>query len=183
MVIKINKRELLLFTASIAGIVAAGSVSYSFLQQMSPDLTAYSDSVVDINLSNIAVGKAIFVKWRGSIVVIKNRTPEEIAYAKNIPLSKLKDKFARNPNLPENTPATDLARSGGVEHENFLIYINHCTHLGCPMLDQMDSKNRIYCPCHGSVYDTAGRVLSGPAPENLHIPPYKFISNNILRIG
>ena len=140
MVIKINKRELLLFTASIAGIVAAGSVSYSFLQQMSPDLTAYSDSVVDINLSNIAVGKAIFVKWRGSIVVIKNRTPEEIAYAKNIPLSKLKDKFARNPNLPENTPATDLARSGGVEHENFLIYINHCTHLGCPMLDQMDSK-------------------------------------------
>lgn len=180
---KTNKKKFLLLASGVAAGIVSITASYSFLEQMFPDVTCYNDSVIDVNLANIEPGKALFVKWRGSIVVIKNRTLAEINYAKNIDLDKLKDKFARNANLPPNSLATDIARSGGDKYENWLVYINHCTHLGCPMLDQMESNNRIFCPCHGSIYDTAGRVLSGPAPQNLAIPIYKFISPQTIRIG
>lgn len=180
---KTNSQKFLLIASSLATGISTIAASYSFLQQMMPDVTCYNDSIIDVNLSNILPGKALLVKWRGSVVVIKNRTQEEIDYAKKIPLSQLKDKLARNPNLPANSLATDEARSAGKNGENWFIYINRCTHLGCPMLDQMAQHNRIFCPCHGSIYDTAGRVLSGPAPTNLNIPPYKFISPQTIRIG
>lgn len=180
---KTTNQKFLLFTSSIAIGIAGITASYSFLEQMLPDVTCYNNSIIDVNLENIAPGKSIFVKWRGSVIVIKNRTQAEIDYAKNIPIDKLKDKLARNPNLPDNSLATDIARSGGAKYENWVVYINHCTHLGCPLLDQMEQNNRIFCPCHGSIYDTAGRVLSGPAPKNLAIPPYKFIAPQTIRIG
>ncbi|MDN5249385.1 MAG: ubiquinol-cytochrome c reductase iron-sulfur subunit [Alphaproteobacteria bacterium] len=181
--IKQRKREFLLLATGLAGIIANAAVSYSFWHQLQPTMVSYNDVLLDINLATIAPGKAMQTKWHGLSIIIRNRTANEIAYAKSIPLNQLKDKLARNANLDPTTEATDIARSGGTAHENWLVYINRCTHLGCPLLDQIAENNRIFCPCHGSIYDTAGRVLSGPAEENLAIPPYKFISPTLLRIG
>lgn len=178
-----RKREFLLLATGLASVITGIAVSYSFIRQLQPSLISYNDSIIDINLNTIAPGKSMQTKWHGMNIVVRNRSQGEIAYANSIPSSQLKDKLARNANLDPSTLATDIARSGGLSHENWLIYVNQCTHLGCPLLDQIAQSNRIFCPCHGSIYDTAGRVLSGPAEENLAIPPYKFLSTNILRIG
>lgn len=181
--VKQRKREFLLLASGLAGIIANAALSYSFWRQLQPNMVSYNDAILDINLATIEPGKSMQIKWRGMNIVIRNRTASEIAYAKSIPLAQLKDKLARNANLSSAAEATDIARSGGATHENWFVYINRCTHLGCPLLDQIAENNRIFCPCHGSIYDTAGRVLSGPAEENLAIPPYKFISTSLLRIG
>lgn len=180
---KHGNQKFLLLASSVAGGVCALATSYSFIAQMMPDVTTYNDAIIDVNLANILPGKSVAVKWRGSIVVIKNRTQAQIDYAKHIAINQLKDKLSRNANLPPNTPASDEARSAGKDKENWLIYVNRCTHLGCPLLDQMENKHRLFCPCHGSIYDTAGRILSGPASQNLAIPPYKFIAPQTIRIG
>ena len=118
---------------------------------------------------------------------IRHRTDAEIAKAKDTLLSDLPDQLARNANLPENTPADDANR-GAKDREPWLVMIGVCTHLGCIPKGQAVGDYRgeyggWFCPCHGSQYDTAGRVRIGPAPENLAIPPYKFVSDQKIKIG
>jgi ubiquinol-cytochrome c reductase iron-sulfur subunit len=125
---------------------------------------------------------SLTVKWRGKPVFIRNRTAAEVAAAKDTPLSELKDRNARNPNLSGAPEATDANRAVP-ERENLLIMVGICTHLGCVPLGQQGAYGGWFCPCHGSVYDTAGRIRQGPAPENLPIPPYRFSAENTLVIG
>jgi ubiquinol-cytochrome c reductase iron-sulfur subunit len=126
---------------------------------------------------------SLTVKWRGKPVFIRNRTPEEVETATNTNLAELKDPVARNANLAADAPATDLARSAGEGKENWLVMVGVCTHLGCVPLGQSGEYNGWFCPCHGSVYDTAGRIRQGPAPENLAVPTFAFISDTRIRIG
>ena len=125
-----------------------------------------------------------YVKYgRGKPVFIRNRTPKEIEDAKNVQLSQLKDPIARNANLPSDAQATDADRGAGKGKENWLVMIGVCTHLGCIPLGQQGDFGGWFCPCHGSQYDTAGRIRSGPAPENLPVPPLSFISDTVIKIG
>ncbi|ACP22279.1 putative ubiquinol-cytochrome c reductase iron-sulfur subunit (plasmid) [Sinorhizobium fredii NGR234] len=119
----------------------------------------------------------------GEFVPPVNRTQQEIETARATALDDLKDPLARNANLADDQPATDLARSAGEGRENWIVMIGVCTHLGCVPLGQAGDYGGWFCPCHGSHYDTAGRVRKGPAPENLAIPNFAFVSDTVVRIG
>ena len=138
-------------------------------------------------MSPIEVGQAITLLWRGKPIFIRHRTPDNIEMAKTTPLSDLKDPFARVLEAPDNLPATDENRTKPGK-ENWLVMIGICTHLGCVPKGQAagDPKGPFggwFCVCHGSVYDTAGRIRMGPAPRNLDIPPYRFIGGMQIKIG
>ncbi|MBX4335109.1 ubiquinol-cytochrome c reductase iron-sulfur subunit [Bartonella raoultii] len=178
-----TRRDFLFLLTGVAGAVGVGTVMWPFISQLRPDEAVLASSCVEVDLSGIEEGMSVTVKWRGQPVVIRNRTAKEIAEARATELHILRDRLARNPNLDSNEEATDLARSAGKGRENWLIMINLCTHLGCVTLGQSGQFGGWLCPCHGSVYDTAGRVRSGPAHANLAIPPYRFLSDTLLKIG
>ena len=138
---------------------------------------------IEVNVAALQPGMSLTVKWRGKPVFIRNRTPEEVEAANEVPLSDLKDPIARNANLPADAQATGIDRSGGEGKENWIVMIGSCTHLGCVPLGQSGEYNGWFCPCHGSVYDTAGRIRKGPAPENLAIPTFTFTSDTVIQIG
>ncbi len=149
---------------------------------MNPDAAALALATTEVDVSSIAPGMAITIKWRGKPVFIRNRTPEEVEAAKAVPLAELKDRAARNANLPDSATADDANR-GVVGNEALIIMVGVCTHLGCVPLGQQGDFGGWFCPCHGSHYDTAGRIRQGPAPENLQIPPVTFVSESVVRIG
>lgn len=170
--------QLLTFCCSIGIIIP-------FFKQFQPSSLEKTQESIDVDVSGLEKGMSKIVHWQGQLVVIRNRTDEEVALAQHAPLSALKDKLARNPNISAGTFATDLARSAGEGKENWLIVVKKCTHLGCiPIpIGQAGAFKGWFCPCHGSSYDTAGRIRQGPADYNLVIPPYRFLSENKLRIG
>ena len=154
---------------------------------MNPDASALSMATTEVDLSPVEEGQAITVMWRGKPIFIRHRTEKEIEEAKTVPLDDLIDPLARNANLPEDAPATDENRAGK-DRETWLVMIGICTHLGCIPKGQAvgDPKGNYggwFCPCHGSQYDTAGRVRIGPAPQNMAIPPYAFTSDTKIKIG
>ena len=127
----------------------------------------------------IEVGQAVTVKWRGKPVFIRHRTPQDIKEAEAVPMSELPDPQT------DNARVTDTAKKVRPE---WLIMIGICTHLGCVPLGQNPTDNRgpyggWFCPCHGSVYDTSGRIRQGPAPQNLGVPPYAFLDDTRIKIG
>ncbi len=168
-------------TGAVLGVGALATV-WPFIDQMNPDAAALALATTEVDIAAIEPGMSVTVKWRGKPVFIRNRTPAEIDAAKNTPLSELKDTNARNSNLPANAEATDANRAAAGK-ENVLIMVGICTHLGCVPLGQQGPYGGWFCPCHGSVYDTAGRIRQGPAPQNLAIPNYAFLSDTKLRIG
>jgi ubiquinol-cytochrome c reductase iron-sulfur subunit len=168
-------------TGAVAGVGALATV-WPFIDQMNPDAAALALATTEVDISAIEPGMSLTVKWRGKPVFIRNRTQAEIDAAKAVPLEELKDRDARNPNLSGDVQATDANRAVA-ERENLLIMVGICTHLGCVPLGQQGAYGGWFCPCHGSVYDTAGRIRQGPAPENLPIPPYRFSSDTMLVIG
>jgi len=180
---KQTRRDFLFLASGIAGATGVAGVAWPFIDQLRPDEAARAAGAVEVDISAIEEGMSVTVKWRGQPVIIRNRTKKEIEEARATPLEELKDIYARNANLPDRTQATDFARSAGEGRENWLVLINICTHLGCVPLGQAGRYNGWLCPCHGSDYDTAGRVRNGPAGRNLAVPPYKFISDTIIRIG
>ena len=169
-------------TGSVAAVGAAG-LAWPFIDQMNPDAGTLALASIEVNVSSVAAGQSITAKWRGKPVFIRQRTPEEVKTATETPISDLKDPVARNANVAVDAQATDLARSAGEGKENWIVMIGSCTHLGCVPLGQSGEYNGWFCPCHGSVYDTAGRIRGGPAPQNLAIPTYSFISDTTIRIG
>ncbi len=138
---------------------------------------------IEVDVSSLTPGMSLTVKWRGKPVFIRNRTDDEVKAAKAVELSDLKDPIARNANIAADAPATDIDRSAGENRENWIIMVGVCTHLGCIPLGQEGEFGGWFCPCHGSVYDTAGRIRHGPAPENMEIPVFKFISDTKVLIG
>jgi ubiquinol-cytochrome c reductase iron-sulfur subunit len=186
-----TRRDFLYITTAAVGAVGTIWAFWPFIDQMNPDASVRALASIEVDLAPIAEGQAITVKWRGNPVFIRHRTKPEIEAAKKVPLDDLVDNESRNANLPEGTPATDENRVVGGK-ENMLVQLGVCTHLGCVPIgndgDYAVVENNVkvggwFCPCHGSHYDTAGRIRKGPAPENLHIPQYAYISDTKIRIG
>ncbi len=149
---------------------------------MRPDASTLALASIEVDVSSLEPGMSLTVKWRGKPVVVRNRTPEEIKSGEDVELDKLKDPIARNANLPSDAPATDANRTTPGK-EAWMVMVQVCTHLGCIPLGQEGEFGGWFCPCHGSVYDTAGRIRHGPAPENMAIPVFKFISDTKVLIG
>jgi ubiquinol-cytochrome c reductase iron-sulfur subunit len=159
---------------SFAGVGAA-AVVVPLVTQMSPSADVLALASTEVDLSKIAPGQAIKTVWRKQPVFVRNLTPQEIALAKKVPLSELRD------------PQTIEERTKPGK-TNWLITLGVCTHLGCVPLGTGEGENRgdyggYFCPCHGSHYDTAARIRKGPAPLNLHVPDYAFTSDTVVTIG
>jgi len=175
-----NRRDFIyLATASTAGVGAA-LAAWPFIDQMNPSASVLAQSSVEIEIAPIQEGQQSVFMWRSKPIFIRRRTKKEIAEAQAVPVSALPDPLARNANLPDNAEATDKNREIKAE---WLVLIGICTHLGCIPLNAQGEFGGYLCPCHGSQYDTAGRIRKGPAPENLAVPPYAFLSDTKIRIG
>jgi len=160
----------MLFIATGAvGAVAVGSVAWPLIHQMNPDAsTIAAGAPIDVDLSAIAEGAIVTVKWRGKPIFVRHRTAKEIKDAQDVQLAQLPD------------PQADAQR---VKKPEWLVVIGVCTHLGCIPLGHSGDYDGWFCPCHGSVYDTSGRIRKGPAPKNLEVPNYVFASDTKLTIG
>ncbi|HEV7346050.1 MAG TPA: ubiquinol-cytochrome c reductase iron-sulfur subunit [Devosia sp.] len=156
-------------TGAVAGVGAVATV-WPLINQLNPDASTLALASIEFDVSSIPEGQSVTILWRGLPVFIRHRTAAEIAEARAVPLNELKD------------PATDEARTK-VGHEQWLIMIASCTHLGCVPVGQSGDFDGWFCPCHGSHYDTAGRIRKGPAPTNLVVPPYDFLSDTLVQIG
>ena len=178
-----NRRDFLYIATGMAGVVGAGAAAWPFIDQMRPDASTLALASIEVDVSAVEPGMSLTAKWRGKPIFIRNRTPEEVKAAQDTPMAELKDPVARNANLPAEGQATDLARSAGEGKENWIVMIGSCTHLGCVPLGQAGDFGGWFCPCHGSHYDTAGRIRKGPAPQNLAIPNYAFASDTKIKIG
>lgn len=178
-----TRRDFLYLTTGMAGAVGAAAVAWPFIDQMRPDASTLALASIEVNVAALQPGMSLTVKWRGKPVFIRNRTPKEVEEANAVALSDLKDPVARNANIAADAEATGLDRSAGEGKENWIVMIGSCTHLGCVPLGQSGDFNGWFCPCHGSHYDTAGRIRKGPAPQNLAIPTFAFASDTVIRIG
>ena len=177
-----TRRDFLYIATGAVAAVGVASVAWPFIDQMNPDATALALATTEVDISSIVEGQSVVVKWRGKPVVVRRRTAKEIEEAKAVALSELIDPVARNANLPDDAPATDENRAAPGQ-EAWLVMVQICTHLGCVPLGQQGQYDGWFCPCHGSEYDTAGRVRRGPAPENMAIPPYQFTADTVITIG
>jgi ubiquinol-cytochrome c reductase iron-sulfur subunit len=182
-----TRRDFIVIAAQAFAAVGAAVALWPFIHQMNPDASTQAMASIEVDISPVKPGQAITVKWRGKPVFIRNRTEDEVKAAKETPLADLRDKSARNEALPESARATDENRTKAGK-ENWLVLIGICTHLGCipkgqSMTDARGDFGGWFCPCHGSHYDTAGRIRKGPAPANLAVPPYTFLSDTQIKIG
>lgn len=178
-----TRRDFLYLTTGMAGAVGAVAVAWPFIDQMRPDASTLALASIEVDVSSLEPGMSLTAKWRGKPIFIRNRTDEEVKEADAVALADLKDPVARNANLPADAPATAVDRSAGKDKANWIVMIGSCTHLGCVPLGQAGEYNGWFCPCHGSVYDTAGRIRKGPAPQNLAIPTFSFVSDKVIKIG
>lgn len=166
---KKTKRRDFIFTASYAlGAVGVGAAVWPLIDQMNPDASVKAHSSTEVNISEVQPGQSITVLWRSKPVFIKRRTEEEIAKARQVDLKELKD------------PEKDEDRAKNPE---WLVIVGICTHLGCVPLGNKGEYGGWFCPCHGSHYDTSGRIRKGPAPTNLEVPKYEFVDSNTIKIG
>ena len=182
-----SRRDVILIGATAFAAIGGAAVLWPLLDQMNPDASTLSLASIDVDLAPVEEGQAITVMWRGKPIFIRHRTGQEIEDAEEVKLDQLIDPLARNANLADTAPATDANRAA-LDKEPWLVMIGICTHLGCIPKGQAigDYKGEFggwFCPCHGSQYDTAGRVRIGPAPENMYIPPYAFTSDTKIKIG
>ena len=183
----LSRRDFIFISATAFAAVGAAAALWPAIDQMNPDAKALSTATLELDLSPIQAGQAVTLLWRGKPIFIRHRTPAEIARAQATPITDLKDPFAQVLGAPGDLPAADANRTKPGK-ENWLVLIGICTHLGCVPKGQTPGDPRgpyggWFCVCHGSVYDTAGRIRQGPAPRNLDIPPYEFIADTKIRIG
>lgn len=178
-----TRRDFLYLVTGMTGAVGAAAVAWPFIDQMRPDASTLALASIEVNVAAVEPGMSLTVKWRGKPIFIRNRTEKEIEEAKAVALGDLKDPVARNANIAVDAQATDIDRSAGEGKENWIVMIGSCTHLGCVPLGQAGDFGGWFCPCHGSHYDTAGRIRKGPAPQNLAIPTFAFTSDTVIKIG
>jgi len=178
-----GRRNFLYVATGAMGAVGAGAIVWPLVSQMAPDAATRALASIEVDVADMEPGQSITVQWRGKPIFIRNRTEQEIEDADSVQVASLKDQVARNENLEGQAPATDVNRSAGDDKENWIVMIGSCTHLGCVPVGLAGDFNGWFCPCHGSHYDTAGRIRKGPAAENLHIPPFEFVSDTTIRIG
>lgn len=163
-----SRRDILFVATGAAAAVAGAGIAWPLIAQMNPDASTLALSSTEVDLSGIVPGQIVTVKWRGKPVFVRHRTAKEIQEAEAAPLTALPD------------PEADAKR---VQKPEWLVVVGVCTHLGCIPLGHEGEFNGWFCPCHGSVYDTSGRIRSGPAPTNLEVPKYAFVGDAKIKIG
>jgi ubiquinol-cytochrome c reductase iron-sulfur subunit len=165
-----GRRDFLYVATAAVGAVGVGAVVWPLINQMNPDASVLALASTEFDLSGVEEGSSVTIKWRGSPVFVRHRTAAEIEEARAVPMSDLKD------------PETDQARVKE-GHDQYLVMVALCTHLGCVPVGDAGEFGGWFCPCHGSEYDTSGRIRKGPAPKNLVVPPYQFLSDTVIQIG
>ncbi len=177
-----NRRDFLYYATAGTGAVAVGAAAWPLINQMNPSADVQALSSIRVDVTDVEEGTQLTVKYLGKPVFIRRRTQGEIDAANAVPLTDLPDQAAGNPNKP-NEDASDINRVLG-DKEDWLVMIGVCTHLGCvPIGDGAGDYGGWFCPCHGSHYDTAGRIRKGPAPRNLDIPIAEFLDENTIKLG
>jgi ubiquinol-cytochrome c reductase iron-sulfur subunit len=178
-----TRRDFLYYATAGTGAVAAGAATWALVEQMNPSADVKALSSIFVDVSGIEPGTQLTVKWRGKPVFIRRRMPDEIAAARSVALDDLVDTAAENANIPAESDASDENRSLD-ETGEWLVMMGVCTHLGCvPLGDGAGDFGGWFCPCHGSHYDTAGRIRKGPAPRNLPVPIAAFIDETTIKLG
>jgi ubiquinol-cytochrome c reductase iron-sulfur subunit len=167
-----SRRDFLYVATGAVGAVTAGAAVWPLINQMNPSADVLALATIDIDLSQVEEGQQVTVKWRGKPVFVRYRTPDEIEAARKTRVSDLPDGAARSGNAPA-ADAADENRALG-ENGEYVVMMGVCTHLGCVPLGQQGDFGGWFCPCHGSHYDTSGRIRKGPAPQNLPIPKLAF---------
>lgn len=168
-----TRRDFVYLAAGAMAAIGTVAVAWPFIDSMNPAADTLALASIDVDLSPIDVGQGITVTWRGRPLFVRHRTPEEVAEAQAVELGALPD------------PEPDSAR---VVETPWLVVVGVCTHLGCVPLGNRPGESRgdyggYFCPCHGSHYDTSGRIRRGPAPTNLAVPPYEFRDETTIRVG
>jgi ubiquinol-cytochrome c reductase iron-sulfur subunit len=166
-----TRRDFLYIATGAVAAVGAAAAAWPLIHQMNPDAsTIAAGAPIEVDLTPVAEGQAIKVFWRGKPIFISHRTKKEISDAQNVNVAT----------LPDPQADADRVKKG---HEQWLVLIGICTHLGCIPIAHQGQYDGFFCPCHGSVYDTSGRIRQGPAPANLPLPPYEFVSDTKIKIG
>ena len=171
----VTKRDFLMLVTGATAAVGTAAAAWAFIDYMNPSKDVLAVSSIEVDLAPIAVGQGITVLWQGKPIFVRHRTEKEIKEAEDVPLS----------DLTEPQPDSARVKAG---HDQWIVLVGICTHLGCVPLGNKPTDPRgdwggWFCPCHGSQYDTSGRVRHGPAPLNLFLPPYAFESDTKVKIG
>ncbi len=171
----VRRRDFIHIASGAFAATGAAMLVWPLVNQMNPAADTLAMATVEVDLSKLEVGQAMKVKWQGKPVFIRNRTAAEVAEAEKVNVASLRD------------PQSDAERVNA-EHKNFLVMLGVCTHLGCIPLGAATGElkgdyNGYFCPCHGSHYDTSGRIRKGPAPKNLEVPTVAFKSATLVEIG
>jgi ubiquinol-cytochrome c reductase iron-sulfur subunit len=187
----VQRRDFLMIATGAVAAVGGAMVAWPLISQMNPDASVRALASVEVDLAPLAEGQAITIKWRGNPVFIRHRTKAEIEAAKAVKMDELADPIARSGLVKDGDPATDENRTIKGK-EQYVVMMGVCTHLGCVPIGNegefavVEGGGKLggwFCPCHGSHYDTAGRIRKGPAPQNLPVPEYTFISDTKIKIG
>jgi ubiquinol-cytochrome c reductase iron-sulfur subunit len=166
-----SRRDFLFVATGAVAAVGAAAVAWPLVAQLNPDAsTVAAGAPIEVDLSPIADGQDIKVFWRGKPIYIMHRTAKQIKEAQSVNVSS----------LPDPQPDSARVKEG---HDQWLVVIGICTHLGCIPIAHEGNYDGFFCPCHGSQYDSSGRIRQGPAPLNLAIPPYAFLSDSKIKIG
>lgn len=163
-----TRRDFLYIATGAFAAVGAANIVWPLIDQMNPDASVKALASIEVDISGVEVGQSLTVTWRGKPVFVRHRSTAEITEATETPLDDLID------------PQSDADR---VQNPEWLIMVGICTHLGCVPLGEAGDFDGWFCPCHGSHYDTSGRIRKGPAPKNLEIPPYEFVGDARIKIG
>ena len=183
-----TRRDFLYYATAGAGVVVTGAAVVPMVNQMNPSADVQAASTLRVDVSGVEPGTQLTVLFLGKPVFIRRRTAEEIDEARAVPGSDLPDDDARNANVADGTSGADENRSltpfEGEDTGEWLVMQGVCTHLGCvPIGEGAGEFGGWFCPCHGSHYDTSGRIRKGPAPENLPVPPATFVDESTILLG
>ncbi len=165
-----TRRDFIVLAATALSGVGAASLAWPFINSMNPSADVLALSSIEVDLTHIQPGQSIKAMWRGAPVFVRRRTPQEIAQVRAVPMNELID--------PQSDQ--DRVQKG---HDEWLVVVGVCTHLGCIPIANQGNYDGWFCPCHGSQYDASGRVRHGPAPKNLPVPEYTFLNPTKLRVG
>ena len=171
----VTKRDFLKLVTGAGAAIGTAAIGWTFIDYMDPSKDVLALSSVEVDLTPIVAGQGITVLWQGKPIFVRHRTDKEIKEAQDVQMSQ----------LIEPQPDSARVKAG---HDQWIVLIGICTHLGCVPLGNKPTDPRgdwggWFCPCHGSQYDTSGRVRHGPAPANLGLPPYAFGSDTKIKIG